>query len=285
MKQMEWKPFPYGDRAYRYSGAALEEQWSRLHHGDREPFPDAELIAEQLNRCGRALSHDADPNKISSALQSAWRDYHAGDFAAAMRTGLAFGPVGAVVAGRAAIAYAMHLESDAARALELLCQAARQCEELTQIDPGSVNGWFIHALALARFSQRISIVKALGRGIGSKVRQSLMTAIALEPEHASAHAALGAYNLEVIDKVGTVVGHLTHGASREAGLQHFQRAIELDPDSPATRMEFARALAMGRRRRNEREAEKNIAVAATCLPFDATARLDVERARYEMHAI
>ena len=283
MKQMEWRPFPYGDRAYRYSGTALQEQWERLHCGDREPFPDATHIADQLNRCGRALTRDADPNKVSKALQSAWRDYHAGDFAAAMRTGTAFGPVGAVVAGRAAIAYAMYLENDAARALDLLCQTAKNCEALTLIDPGWANAWFIHALALGRFSQRISVVKALGRGLGSKIRQRLMTAIALERRHAAAHAALGAYNLEVVDKVGSVVGHLTHGASREAGLRHFERAIALDPGSPATRMEFARALAMDRRKGDEREAEQNIAAAATCQPFDAIARLDVERARYEMH--
>ncbi len=279
MKQMDWRPFPYGDRAYRYTGSALADQWDRLHQGDLEPFPDAELIAEQLNRCGRALANDADPNWLAEALQSAWRDYHAGDFGAAMRTGKALGPIGAVVAGRAQVAYATYLENNDREALVLLCEAARACETLTSIDPGWANAWFVHALALGRYSQRISIVKALAQGIGGKIRHSLMTTLALAPKHAAAYATLGVYNLEVIDKVGTMVGKVMHGASREAGMRCFEQALALDPASPVTRMEFARALSMDRRRDNERVAESNMAAAATCQPFDAIARLDVERAR------
>jgi len=279
MKQMEWRPFPYGDRAYRYTGAALADQWDRLHRGDLEPFPDAERVAEQLNQFGRVLSNLADPNRIADALQSAWRDYHAGDFAAAMHTGQSLGPIGTVVSARAQVAYATYLENDDREALSLLCAASKACEALTGVAPGWANGWFLHALALGRYSQRISIVKALARGIGSKIRHSLMTTIALEPRHAAALAALGVYNMEVIDKVGSVVGRVTHGASRETGMQCFEQALALDPESPVTRMEYARALTMDKRQTDENAAERCMAAAATCQPFDAIARLDVERAR------
>lgn len=283
MKQMDWRPFPYGDRAYRYTGAALADQWDRLHHGDLEPFPDADRVARQINRCGRALATEADPNRLADALQSAWRDFHAGDFGAAIRTGKALGPIGAVVSARAQVAYATYLESDDREALVLLSEAARACEALTVIDPGWANAWFLHALALGRYSQRIAIVKALAQGIGGKIRHSLVTTLALEPKHAAAYATLGVYHLEVIDKVGAMVGRVMHGASREAGMRCFERALALDPDSPVTHMEFARALSMDRRRDNERAAEHNMAAAATLQPFDAIARLDVERARLALN--
>lgn len=279
MKQMEWRPFPYGDRAYRYTGAALADQWDRLHRGDLEPFPDADRVADQFNQYGRALSNFADPNRVADALQSAWRDYHAGDFATAMRTGLTLGPIGTIVAARAQIAYATYLENDDREALSLLCNVSKACEALTAIAPGWANGWFLHALALGRYSQRISIVKALARGIGSKIRHSLMTTIALEPRHAAAHATLGVYNMEVIDKVGAVVGRVTHSASRELGMRCFEKALALDPENPVTHMEFARALAMDKRHEDESAVERNMTAAATCQPFDALARLDVERAR------
>lgn len=279
MKQIEWRAFPYGDRVYRYTGSALETHWPVLHGGDREAFPDAQRVADQLERCGPGLSYDADPNNLADMLQSAWRDYHAGDFCAAMTTGHAAGPIGAVVAGRAAIAYAMHLESDPERVLSLLCDTATHCERLSQIEPGWANVWYTHALALARYSQQISVVKALGRGLGSKVRQSLMIAIALEPDHAAAHAALGGYHIEVVDKVGNVVGRLTHGVSRALGLRHFERAIVLDPDSPSIRVAYANALAMNRRSRKSVAVERNISAAATCQPRDAIAHLDADRAR------
>ncbi|MEZ5626158.1 MAG: hypothetical protein R3E34_01315 [Rhodocyclaceae bacterium] len=279
MKQIEWRAFPYGDRVYRYTGSSLEAHWPSLHGGDREVFPDARRVADQLERCGPALSHDADPNTLADLLQSAWRDYHAGDFCAAMTTGHAVGPIGAVVAGRAAIAYAMHLENDPERVQSLLCDTASHCERLSQIEPGWANAWYTHALALARYSQQISIVKALGRGLGSKVRQSLMVAIALEPDHAAAHAALGGYHIEVSDKVGRVVARLAHGASRAEGLRHFERAIVLDPDSPSIRMAYANALAVNRRSRRSVAVERNVTAAAACQPRDAIAHLDAERAR------
>ncbi|QID19793.1 hypothetical protein G3580_09730 [Nitrogeniibacter mangrovi] len=282
---MDWRPFPYGDRAYRYAGSALSEQWSRLHRGDREPFPDPERVAERINRCGRALVIDTDPNRLANGLQSAWRDYHAGDFGTAIRTAQALGPIGAVVAARAQIAYATYLENNDREALALLCAAARLCEDLTHIDPGCANAWFLHALALGRYSQRISVVKALARGLGGKIHHSLNTALALEPSHAAAYATLGVYHFEVIDKVGTVVGRVTHGASREAGLRCFEKALSLDPDSPVTRMEFAHVLSMGRRHDNEQAVEHNMTAAATCQPFDALARLDVERARTALSSV
>lgn len=285
MKQIEWRAFPYGDRVYRYTGSALETHWPVLHRSDREAFPDARRVADQLERCGPALSHDADPNSLAELLQSAWRDYHAGDFCAAMTSGRAVGPIGAVVAGRAAIAYAMHLESDPERILKLLCEAATACEQLSQIDAGWANVWYTHALALARYSHQISVVKALGRGLGNKVRHSLMIAVALEPEHAAAHAALGAYHIEVADKVGSVVGRLTHGASRVQGMRHFERAIALDPESPSIRIAYANALALNRRSRGSAAIERNISAAASCQPRDAIAHLDAELARSLLESV
>jgi hypothetical protein len=42
---MTWKTFPYPDQAYSYAGAALQENWGRLHRGDCEPFPDDPKVA------------------------------------------------------------------------------------------------------------------------------------------------------------------------------------------------------------------------------------------------
>lgn len=282
MKQMDWRPFPYGDRAYRYTGMALSEQWQRLHRGDLELYPTPERIAEQIDRCGPALAREHDPARLAEALQSAWRDYHAGAFGAAIRTAGALGPVGDVVVARAQIAYATYLEKNDRGALALLCDAAQRCESLSRIDPACTNAWLLHAMALGRYSQRISVVKALARGLGSKIRQSLNTALALAPDHAAALATFGVYHFEVIDKVGAVVGKMTHAATREEGVRCFERALGIDPDSPITRMEYARALGLGRRPDGP-AAEQIMKRAASCQPCDALARLDVERARLALN--
>ena len=71
-------------------------------------------------------------------------------------------------------------------------------------------------LAVGRYSQNLSVMKALTLGFGGKVRDSFLRALALEPDHADAHLALGVYHAEVVDKVGSVVGALSHHARRDA---------------------------------------------------------------------
>ena len=62
------------------------------------------------------------------------------------------------------------------------------------------------AYALGRYSQGISVAKALAQGLGGKVKNALETTIKLAPKHADAHIALGAFHAEVIDKVGSLLG-------------------------------------------------------------------------------
>src|SRR5208283_925516 len=105
MVSVKWKPFAYDAAAYGYEGAALEEAWPELHRGDCEPFPGAEFVRRAFARHPR-LKGGPDPDKTAVALQSAWRAYHRGDFAAAVAEGSALGPIGANAANKAANIYA-----------------------------------------------------------------------------------------------------------------------------------------------------------------------------------
>lgn len=255
---MDWKKFPYPDKAFSYAGAALKKNWPRLHCGDCEPFPD------------------------NTRVQAAWRSYHAGDFGEAVEQGLACGLAGYDVANKAAAIYANYLEIDEERKLALLKEVALRCEEQQEKDPGIANAWYLHAYALGRYSQGISVAKALAQGLGGKIRDSLQRAIALEPKHADAHIALGAYHAEVIDKVGSLVGGLTYGAKKDLGVEHFETALRLNPDSAIARVEFGNGLAMMFGRSKLKEAERLYTEAVACPPMDAMERLDLELAKAEL---
>lgn len=255
---MAWKKFPHPDKAFAYPGAALKKNWSRLHRGDGEPFP-------------------ADP-----ALQASWRCYHAGDFGQAVELGLACGIAGYGPANKAAIVYANYLESDDAAKHKLLLDAARRCEEQQQAMPDYANGWYLHAYALGRYSQLISVVKALSEGLGGKIKNSLTRAIALEAKHADAHIALGAYHAEVIDKVGSLVGGLTYGAKKASAVEHFEAALALNPESAIARIEYAKALVMMYGRSRLKDAETYYREAAACVAADAMEWFDGEAARAEI---
>jgi len=255
---MPWKKFPNPDTSFSYAGAALKKNWARLHRGDCEPFP------------------------ANATVQEAWRCYHAGDFGKAVELGLTCGKAGYAAANKAATVYASYLETDDELKLSLFLEAARRCEEQQLATPEYANAWYLHAYALGRYSQSISVVKALTQGLGGKIKFSLTQAVTLEPKHADAHIALGTYHAEVIDKVGSLVGGLTYGAKKDLGVKHFETALKLNPDSAIARIEFANGLAMMFGNDRIKDAERYYRQAATCKPADAMEWLDVESARSEI---
>jgi len=257
MSKGGWAAFPYKDDAYAYAGPALKKNWERLHRGDCEPFPKDE------------------------AAQEAWRLFHAGEFEAAVAAGLAAGGSGINAANKAANIYANYLEKSEGRQTKIYEESAARCEGLQRTDPKNVNAFYLHAYALGRYSQLVGVGKALAQGIAGKVKTSLDTALKLQPKHADAHIALGAYHAEIIGKVGSLVGGLTYGASKDKSLEHYQTGLKLNPDSAIARIEYANGMVMLVGKSKMKDAEKLYAEAAACKPADAMERLDVELAKEE----
>lgn len=252
-----WKPFPHPSPQYRYSLAALRSRWPQLHAGDAEPLPaDAKVL-------------------------SAWALFHAGDFQAAVEAGLAAGGAGITVANKAQAIHATYLEESERAKLAMFEQVAARAQTQAEAEPDNPNAHYWLAYALGRHSQAISVTKAMAQGMAGRIRSALEATIALAPTHADAHVALGAYHAEVVDKLGSLVAR-TQGASKEAGLKHFRRALELNPGSPIAMIEYANGLVMLEGKQRLDEAEKLYVAAAACVPADATERLDVELARSEL---
>ena len=254
----KWTAFPYSDDAYEYDAASLKKRWARLHRGDTEPFPKRKEVID------------------------AWIDFHAGRFADAVDKGLAAGSAGHNAANKAAAIYATYLEKSDRNKMAILESVAERCEALQAEDPRNANAYYLHAYALGRYAQGLSIVKALASGIGGKVKDSLQQAIKLAPAHADAHIGLATYHAEVIDKVGATIGGLTYGAKREEGLRLFRKALELNPESAIARIEYANGLVMLEGKKALKQAEALYAEAAAFDPADAMERLDVELARSEI---
>ena len=253
----KWTAFPHDNAAYTYDAAALKKLWARLHAGDAEPLPtDAKVVA-------------------------AWALFHAGEFQKATEAGLKAGGAGITVANKAQAIYANYLETSEKTKLALFMQVAERAEAQMGIDPKNANAHYFMAYALGRYSQGISIAKALAQGLGGKVKAALETAIKLAPKHADAHIALGAFHAEVIDKVGSLLGR-TQGASTDAGLAMFKTALKLNPTSAIAMVEYANGLVMLEGDKKMKEATKLYEDAAACAPVDAMERLDVEMAKAEL---
>jgi tetratricopeptide (TPR) repeat protein len=253
----KWTAFPYDNADYLYDPASLKKNWARLHAGDAEPLPKDDKVA------------------------AAWALFHAGEFEKAAAAGVKAGGAGITVANKAQALYANYLEKSEKTKLALFMEVAERAEAQAAEDPRNANAHYLMAYALGRYSQGISVAKALAQGLGGKVKGALETAIKLQPKHADAHIALGAFHAEIIDKVGSLLGR-TQGASKDTGLAMYKQALKLNPQSAIAMVEYANGLVMLEGDKKMKEAEKLYADAAACEPKDAMERLDVEMAKAEL---
>jgi hypothetical protein len=281
LAKLAWKPFPHPASDYDFRDPALQKDWPRLHRGDRESYP-AGANLKKLVSAHPSLKPSMSIERAAETLQAAWRAYHRGDFAEAVRLGLSVGLLGYNVANKAANIYATYPEGAEKKKLAIFLETVGRAEKLQACAAFMSNAWYLHAQALGRYSQGISVVKALAQGLGGKVKASLERAIALEPRHADAHIGLGTYHAEVIDKVGALVGGLAYGASTGSGVKHFEAALRLNPHSAIARIEYANGLVMMFGKSKMAQATRLYEDAATCVPADVMERLDVELARSEL---
>ena len=214
-----WHSFPHPGQ-FSFDRKSVRRHWSHLHASNQEPQPH---LPELLD---------------------AWALFHNGDFETAFLAGTALGELGATLANMATCAYASYLEPDARHCQDLFLQVVDRASVQIDNNPANVNAHYLQAYALARYSQGISVAKALAQGLGSKVKTALETTIRLEPRHAEAYIALGTFHAEVIDKVGELIAIMTYGAKREKSLQMFQHGLALLPGSPLALTEYAAALIM-----------------------------------------
>lgn len=268
-----WAAFPHDANGYAYAGDALKKAWPKLHAGDCEPFPDAKRAAALLKAAGKAAPK-LDAEALADALQEAWRAFHRGDFKAAHDAGVALGPIGASVAVKALGIHATYLVADEGERLKRYEQAATLAEAAVKALPDEANSHYRHAFALGRYSQGLSIAKALKMGIAGKVRDALETTLELAPKHAEAHTALALYHAEIINKIGAMIGGLTYGAKAAAAEKHIREAVKLTPASPIAHIEHGNVLLLLDEARNEDAAAEAYERAAQCKPLDAMEALD-----------
>lgn len=276
-----WAAFPHDAKAYAYAGEALKKAWPKLHTSDCESFPDAKRAAVLLKAAGKSAPK-LDADALADALQNAWRAFHQGDFKTAFDAGTALGPVGASVAIKALGIHATYLVDDEDEQLKRYEQAANLAEAAIKALPDEANSHYRHAFALGRYSQGLSIAKALKMGIATKVRISLDAALALAPKHAEAHTALALYHAEIINKIGAMIGGLTYGAKASEADGHIKTALKLTPNSPIAHIEHGSVLLLLDERRNEDAAATAYEKAAKCKPADAMEALDVAFAKAQL---
>jgi tetratricopeptide (TPR) repeat protein len=259
----------------------LEARWDHLHEGDREPWPEEAGIAALARKqipFGSWLRMCDGPGAVADDLRRAWLEFHRGHFRKAIELGNDLGPLGACVANKAAAVDTLYAR-ESPQVLAELNAAIERGEKAIEVLPDYPNAHYTLALVLGRYSQRISILKALAAGLAGRVRTHLDTTLKLDGRHAEAHVALGLYHAEIVSKLGALAAALTYGASEKDALEHLRRAVHLAPSSPIARVEYANGLLLLDADRYRDQARELYEQAAAFAPADAMEQADVERAK------
>ena len=250
----QWTAFPHaGDHVWDV--ASVKESWARLHQGDCEALPE------------------------DAAVLQAWVLFHNGEFQAAAQAGIEAGGNGITVANKATSLYANYLEGKEKTRLALFMEVVSRAESQQALDPDNANAWYWQAYALGRYSQGISVTKALAQGFGDKVKQALEQTIKLSPRHADAHIALATFHAEVLDKVGALIGCMTYGAKKDIGLSLYQAGLKLHFGCAIAMMEYASGMLMLEGDKSMAQATALYEQAAASPAADAAERLGVDMAR------
>ncbi len=183
-----------------FDKTSLLAQWDKLHQGDLQSKPDEQTI-------------------------DAWLAFHNGHYHQAAKLALSAGPAALPVLLRTIVAYTDYICEDEKTSISLLAEAYQHAENLLE-ECNDHNAIFTTALCIGRYAQNISIVKALKKGLGNKVKSLLTQTLEAEPNHGEAHIALAMYHAEIIDKVGSMLGGLTYGASADEARKHIKKGLE-----------------------------------------------------------
>lgn len=248
----DWKS--YEGKTFDLSGSALKARWEKLHGGNLEPWPENERV------------------------QEAWRAYHEGRFSDAVTTGRQAGGLGLVPAAFAATIYPQYLETDDERKSALFSMGMELATQATEACPDNANGFYMLAVSQGRYSQFISMVEALKKGMAPKVRDAAERCLELAPDHAEGHVTLGGWHAEIVDKVGSMLAGLSFGAKKELAEEHFDKALSLAPESPVPYIEKAHGLLLMYGELSRDEAGALLEKAVSLEPADAMQWLDVQRA-------
>ncbi len=262
-----------GNQSFNRTLAELKNDWASLHQGDREPFPDGKWVASLPSTL---FSGDAEA--AAKQLQEAWAAFHAGDFETAWNLGNELGTLGGFVANKAAGIHATYLVAGESAQLKWFEEIAERAEECAEAWNNHANNHYIHAFALGRYSQRISIAKALAQGLATKVRNCLDRTLELEPNHADAHTALGLFHAEIVSQVGGMIAKMTYGANAKSAQKYLEQAVSLAPDAPITTIELANGLLLLDEDKHYDRASELYEEALDMEPRDAMDALDIAQA-------
>lgn len=143
---------------------------------------------------------------------------------------------GYALAARSLAVYGHHVATGDDRKV-FLERAMRLGEEAVRADSTNREAYYQSAHAVGRYAQNVGRLTALRRGLAGRVRGLLENALSISPDFAETHMAFGGWHADIAG--AGRIARFMYKASREKAVVHYERALELAPDSKVVLLEYA----------------------------------------------
>lgn len=168
--------------------------------------------------------------------------YNAGQFEEAAKTATGLDTAdGDALAARAYLVEAAYIAPEGEDEA-YLARGKMMADRALARDPAHVEAMLHMVIALGYEARLGKPVDAHEAGYARRAKKLLKQAEALDPENPWVWATWGGWHAEIIRSAGSFLGGLFYGASKREAREAFDRAIDLAPDNPAIRIEYAKAL-------------------------------------------
>lgn len=256
----EWNTYPAELPQFDYSGDKLKSHWDILTMGTRHEFPDEvflqamsetypDLKAHMLSLAKKPDAHPAvkallDDNytALAQALQKTWRYHYEGKYQQSYELGMQLGTAGMVPAIYSKLMYATFMVHSSAEKLAIFRDAAAEAEPLLELTPGYDFGDFGLLYARVRILERLGTTAALATGYLGSTQKKLKQLSERHPTNSLYPTTFAGIQAGVVERVGSLIGRITYGATEGRTLADFSEALELQSNLPVIYNEFIVAL-------------------------------------------
>ena len=167
------------------------------------------------------------------SVKAAFADGH---FLKAAALGESLGSSDGYTLAAQSLAVHAHFEAGEAEWDDIIARAMWAGEQAVHADQNNPEAHCQYAHAVGRYAQGVGTFTAIRKGLAQKVRNALAAALEIDPDYPGAHLALGGWHADV-SAAGTLARRI-YGASPKAAIYHYERALELAPDSKILLYEY-----------------------------------------------
>jgi tetratricopeptide (TPR) repeat protein len=190
--------------------------------------------------------------------------YRAGQYDAAIAAGRAAGDAnGYAEAARAELAKERLRD---APCLACLKRAESDARKAIAADPKAVMPRVLLAAALGYEARIIGTIEAKMKGYAGEAKDNLDAALKSDPNDPWALAAMGGWNIGVVNGGGSFLARMMYGATLKKGLAYYARAMAADPVGIPIRFQYALSLSAYDREDYAKQIGAALTFAATGTP-------------------